>query len=101
MAIKPETAIVNAIERWVLGRPNSVILKVYGNGMTTGGHPDLIGSVGLGMNTYCHFAIEVKLPGKDPTPRQLYRLRQWESGGYVTGVAHSLEEFRSIVYGDS
>lgn len=95
MSSKPETAIVNAIEKWVMSRPNSVILKIFGSGMVSGGQPDLIGGWTEGVRTV-HFAIECKIPGKEPTPRQFYRLRQWKAAGYITGVAHSLEEFRRL-----
>lgn len=49
----------------------------------------------------CHFglfvAIEMKQVGKNPTPLQKLKLEQISLSGGITGVAHSLDEFKEII----
>jgi len=56
------------------------------------GDPDIV---------ICHFglfvAIEMKQVGKTPTPLQKLKLEQISRSGGITGVAHSLEEFKEII----
>ena len=43
-------------------------------------------------------AIEMKQPGKEPTPLQKLKLATILRSGGVSGVAHSLDEFKAIVH---
>lgn len=100
MTIKPETKIVNKIQEWVNANGGNV-LKLYGNSVQRAGEPDLIGGIWIqrapGNFWPIAFAIEVKQPGEDARELQKYRLKKWNSVGYLTGVAHSLEEFKQII----
>lgn len=72
------------------------------------GQPDILGWIpaprhfkGDTLGTYpVHFAVELKLPGKEADPLQAYQLRRWAEGGYRTGTATTLEEFKEIVFSD-
>jgi len=61
--------------------------------ITSVGDPDII---------ICHdgvfVAIEMKQPGKHPTPLQKQKLDRILACGGVAGVAHSLQEFQDIVH---
>lgn len=41
--------------------------------------------------------LEVKVPGKHPTPRQEKALRDWAAAGAYAGCVHSLEEAMEII----
>ncbi len=43
------------------------------------------------------FAIECKTKNKKPTLQQMCRLKQAECAGAVTGIAHSLDEFKKLL----
>ena len=65
-------------------RKNEQVVKV--------GDPDIM---------ICHYglfiAIEMKQPGKHPTALQKLKLAQISACGGVSGVAHSLQEFKDII----
>lgn len=99
MAQKPETKIVDAIQAWVEEHDGNV-LKLNGNAFQRKGEPDLLGGVPVsyGWQTWLiHFAVEAKLPGEEPPPLQVYRLKQWDKVGFYTGVVTSLDEFIALV----
>jgi hypothetical protein len=97
MPAKPETRISTEIQRWVEDNGGNV-LKLYGNSLQRSGEPDLIGGI-IHPDDHdpVHFAIELKIPGEDASKLQYYRMSQWAKVGFVTGVAHSLEEFKSLI----
>jgi hypothetical protein len=45
------------------------------------------------------FAIEIKLPGKEPTKEQAETMLDMKANGWTCAVAHSLKEFIEIVTG--
>jgi len=63
------------------------VIKIHGGPYTVAGTPDLIGVLN-GRS----FAIEVKLPGKQPTAKQQVELAAWEAQGWATGVVRSVRE---------
>jgi Holliday junction resolvase len=86
-----ERDIVNRILKWLLSEQETNAFKVHGNQFCVG-QPDI-----LGCRRGQMFAIEVKQPGKKPTPIQKARLREWEMSGAVAGVATSLSEAKKII----
>lgn len=74
-----------------------------GTGATSQGEPDIIGVVlitgwggdaaGLGR----HFAIELKQPGNEPTPKQASKLRRYANAGSLAGWATTMEEVDAIL----
>lgn len=100
MPQKPETKIVKQITDFI-EEMNGNVLKIYGNAVQRSGEPDLIGGIVVLHDGYptliFHFAVEVKVPGEDARPLQLYRLDQWKKAGFITGVVHSLDEFKGLL----
>ena len=86
-----EAKIVEAIISEVYKRGGKTI-KIHGNAFQESGTPDVIGILEGKM-----LAIECKIPGEEPTKIQKYRLTQWAKAGAITGVAHSLDEFKTII----
>ena len=96
MPQKPETKISDAIQTFV-GNNGGNVLKIYGNALQRSGEPDLIGGIYIPVKGFVHFAIELKIPGEDASKLQYYRMSQWSKVGFVTGVAHSLDEFKGLI----
>lgn len=90
-----ESDIVRAIRERVarVFGPRAAVLKIHGSAFQSFS-VDLVGVVG----GQC-FAIEVKIPGKHATPRQLAFLAQWAAAGARTGVATSADEALEIITG--
>lgn len=80
----------NCINWYKRTYPNNYIRK--NEQVVKSGDPDIL---------ICHFgifvAIEMKQEGKSPTPLQKLKLDRISLSGGVTGVAHSLDEFKSII----
>lgn len=95
MSVRPSTekAIVNSIMRWLKERRGCYALKTHGNRYLANGTPDILGCYFGHM-----FAIEVKQPGKKPTPLQKIQLARWGRAGCTTGVVHSLDEAKELLY---
>lgn len=70
---------------------------VHGSEMQRGGEPDIDGSVILSSDRWGHLKVEVKTPIGLPTPRQLYRLREYHKRGYVVGIVTSVDEMQQIL----
>lgn len=88
---KPESLIVKAIIHFTES-VNGKAIKIHGSAFTELGTPDILGAIsGL------HFFVETKLPGEDATPIQKQRLQEWADQGYITGVVHSLDEFKELI----
>ena len=85
MSKGPETTITNNIIKAVNKLPKCKIQKVHGGPY---GHPtlDLIGAVDGRM-----FLLEVKAPGKKPTPRQMSTMEDWSNAGVYTGWVTSVD----------
>jgi len=70
------------------------IIKHWAGMGSRKGASDLMGTLPpFGRAVY----IELKRPGKEPTPAQEDFLRIMKLAGAVVGVAHSVEEFRDIL----
>lgn len=87
-----EKDIVAEILKWMRGLP----LPVYGHKVHGGaygsGEPDIDACI-MGRA----LKIEVKQPGKNPTPLQVSVMEKWEKAGAIVGCAHSLDEAKAIV----
>lgn len=95
MARKRETAIHEAIMRWIkIHCPESEIIKQHGSPNSIRGEPDLAGCI-QGF----HVCIEVKKPGGELSPSQEKRLRVWAATGAIWGVAESVEDAIDIIRG--
>src|SRR5690349_19251135 len=66
--------------------------KVHGGPYQKAGVSDLVGVI-----DGVPFGLEVKLPGKYPTPLQAKILAEMQRAGAVTGWADSLEEAQAIL----
>jgi len=76
-------------------RVNSGMFKSFAGTIVQGapkGTPDLIGFLDDGR----FLAVEVKVPGEQPTPEQIEFLRQLNDAGGVGLVATSSEEFDAL-----
>jgi len=91
MAEGPEAKIVNKIIKKVNELPMCKVEKNHGSQW---GKPklDLTGSV-HGMM----FQLEVKVPGKKPTPRQMSTIRSWQAVGVHAGWTDSVEDGLNFV----
>lgn len=80
----------NCINWYKRNFPDNYIRK--NDQVTSVGDPDIV---------ICHcglfVAIEMKQPGKHPTPLQKLKLERISGSGGLVGVAHSLEEFKDII----
>jgi hypothetical protein len=72
--------------------PTLAFRKRHGSAYQTAGDPDLHGVWGG-----TPFEIELKQPGKRPTPLQAARLAEWQRAGCLTAVVHSLPELLSFL----
>jgi len=86
MAQGPEAKIVNKIIKKVNELPMCKVEKNHGSQW---GKPklDLTGSVNGLM-----FQLEVKAPGKKPTPRQWGVIKEWQAVGVHAGWTDSVED---------
>lgn len=86
-----ESDLQRAIRREI-ERLGGKAVKVHGSPFTEVGTPDI-----LGVLDGTSFAIEAKLPGNEPTPRQCHELNEWRKQGWASGVAHTVEEALLII----
>lgn len=87
-----EGRLVAALIRRIQSDPRpSHARKVHGSQYQTG-QPDIDACVsGIAVK------IEVKMPGREPTPLQAKRLREWEDAGAVVGCVHSMAELEELL----
>jgi hypothetical protein len=90
-----ENRLQRNIRKALEALPHTYVLPIQSGPYIRKGEPDLIG---------CHrgrsFALETKTPhGKDPTDIQIHRLKGWYAAGARVGVARSVGEALSIVWG--
>ena len=93
--VKPfpsETALSTACQRRIRCEYAGEVFKVHGGALQTSGHPDLIGCIGGRM-----IAVELKQPGKVPTPLQHRRLRSWAAAGALAGWATTEVELDQLL----
>jgi len=88
---KTEKSITNDILRYFNKINRCYLYKRHGS-VYNNSEPDISG-VYYGYRV----EIEVKLPGKDPTPGQAACLRRWAEHGAICGVARSLDDAKAIV----
>jgi hypothetical protein len=86
-----EKQVETAIKRYVNAQPCSFVVKLHGGAVTGRGYLDLFGSL-HGVP----FWVEVKAPGGAVRREQLLWVREARRGGYVSGVADSLEAFQAL-----
>lgn len=89
--MKKESKLVNEI-RNEIKRLGGKSIKIHGSQYIEIGSPDILGC--LKGKT---LAIECKLISEEPSKIQQYRLEEWRKSGAITGVAHSLEEAKTII----
>lgn len=77
--------------RKVLQKRGCVAIKIHGSSYARKGEPDVVGC----WNGIA-FAIEVKVPGEQPTKIQLKRLMEWAIAGARVGVATCDKDFVDI-----
>lgn len=94
-AAPKEASIVRAILRALNDIPGCKAMKTHGSAFGKG-QADITGSllivVAEGLVVGARFEMEVKVPGKSPTPLQASVLRQWGAAGAVAGCVHSVAE---------
>jgi len=88
----PESKLVKAILDHIKSEPAGHAVKVHGSQFTSAGEPDINACI-AGR----HVVIEVKQPGKKPTPIQFAAMRRWERVGSLAGWVTSLDEARELL----
>lgn len=88
-----ESRISRQVVRWLNEQPDTWATAVTITGYARRGIPDILACVGGQF-----LAIEVKQPGKRPTPIQQHELEKLEAAGAVVCVAHSLADAQ-VAYG--
>lgn len=83
-----ESTIRRSILRWLNSLPESDF-ETSPPGSPTGA-ADIIGSL-----SGKYVACEVKMPGKEPRPAQLYWMRRKQKAGAIVFVAHSVSEAKA------
>jgi hypothetical protein len=82
-----EAALARRVLALLRALPQTWAIKVHGSIYQDAGTPDILG---------CHrgqmFALELKLPGKKPTPVQARTLARWEEAGAIAALVTSAEE---------
>ena len=90
--VSKETTITTAILKWLNAQPECEAIKLHISGLQRAGDPDIFFCLRGRMGV-----IEVKVPGKKPTPLQEHRLAAWAAAGALTAVVHSLAEARAAL----
>jgi hypothetical protein len=88
-----ESSIVDSIVKWINSQPQAIARKRHGTVYGVAGDPDVDACV----RGHC-VQIEVKQPGKHPTPLQFKRLEEWGKAGadaiWVTTLDEVKQHFR-------
>ena len=95
MSQKPETKISTDVQSWVINHGGKCV-KFHGDPMGELGTPDIIGMIPVYVGRVVvgvPFAVELKLPGEEPTEIQKIQLMRWNNAGMHTAVIRSLPEF--------
>jgi hypothetical protein len=82
-----ESALVRRVLRELNSWPETRAIKMHGSVYGRHGDPDIWGCTYGRM-----FLLELKQPGKKPTPSQLSELRQWQQAGAATGWFDNFDE---------
>ena len=67
-------------------------VKIHGNRFQSAGLPDIVGCLHGQF-----YGMEVKQPGKGPTPIQAVFLEELTAQGAVAGIVHSIDEAVALV----
>jgi hypothetical protein len=89
-----EKQITNKILKHLRSVPYSKWSKIHQGGMSEKGVPDIVGCF---QGRYV--AIEVKRPGKHPTPMQADYLQGIKAAGGVAWCVHSVSELLDLMTG--
>ena len=87
-----ESAIVEAIVKWINSQPRAIARKRHGTAWGMAGEPDVNACV-RGRSVQ----IEVKQPGEKPSALQLRRLEEWQRAGALSFSATSLAEVKQQI----
>lgn len=79
-AYPTETALSTGCQKRIRKEHGGAVVKLHGNASQASGQPDLIACVRGRF-----VAVELKQPGKKPTPLQMKRLRTWAAAGALAG----------------
>ena len=89
---RSEAGITAEVIAWIKSLPCSYAWKLHSGAMGESGHPDIDGCIaGRAVK------IEMKRPGRRPTPLQMQRLIKWRATGAIAGWATSLKEAQALV----
>lgn len=92
MSSKPETLLSRRCME-IVEQYGGKVIKIHGSAYQEVGTPDLLGAVPPDI----HFFVELKNPGEEATPIQLYRLMQWAKLGFKTAVVERPGELRHLI----
>lgn len=95
MAAKAETAITNAIIKWICANDGDA-WHVHGSMFQRKGEPDIEGFIHWG-GAFRHLKLEVKTATGKPDPLQIYRLKVYSRAGYVAGIVRSVEQTQLLL----
>lgn len=87
-----ETALSKGCQARIRKEWGGQVVKVHGSAAQKAGTPDLLGCVRGRF-----VAIELKQPGKVPTPLQMKRLRDWAAAGALAGWATTEVELDDLL----
>ena len=87
-----EKTITKNIQVWLKQQPGVFFYKVHGDPFQTAGLPDLILCVSGRF-----VGLEVKQPGKKPTPLQTRTLEKIKEAGGASAIVTSLDEVKEII----
>lgn len=93
-ARKRETALTNRIRKAIelTYGEDSLTYKIWGSPTQESGISDVIGCL---RGRY--IALEVKLPGEEPSPTQLWQIERTRRAGGIAEVVHSVEEALDVL----
>lgn len=89
---KSESDITKQAITWLKAQPRTYAWKLHTGAMGENGHPDIDGC----MNGRT-LKIEMKRPGRRPTPAQMARLLLWRQAGAIVGWATTVDEVMALV----
>jgi hypothetical protein len=87
-----ETALSTACQKRIRVEWAGEVVKVHGSASQKAGTPDLLACVRGRF-----VAVELKQPGKKPTPLQMKRLRDWAAVGALAGWATTEVELDALL----
>lgn len=87
-----ETGLQAACQKRIREDYDGEVVKVHGGASQKSGTPDLLGCIRGRF-----VAVELKQPGKVPTPLQMKRLRDWARAGALAGWATTEVELDALL----